>query len=87
MKSSGELLIGYSIWSESYMIVKIQASQYTTAGQQQMLIYNEDSSFQMQEPITKEIKEALGNRVKAYFIAEIIDNELVIIEETITQDW
>lgn len=76
------------------MIVKIQASQYTTAGQQQMLIYNEDRSFQMQEPITKEIKDALGNRVKAYFIAEIIDAdsltknpEIVIIEETITQDW
>ena len=69
------------------MIVKIQASQYTTAGQQQMLIYNEDKSFQMQEPITKEIKKILGNRLKAYFIAELINNELAIIEETVSQDW
>ena len=70
------------------MIVKIQASQYTTHETQQMFIYNKDKSVQYQEPLTETIKEALADRSKAYFIVEIIDtNKLIILKEVPTQDW
>jgi hypothetical protein len=49
------------------MIVKIQLPLVSTEPVPLALVYNEDRSYQVQIPVTAEIKKRMGEDVKAFF--------------------
>ena len=69
------------------MIVKVQQSQYTTTNYRQVLVYNEDRSVYLEGDLPKKLGKLLGDRHKAYFKIEIVDNKLNILGEVEAQDW
>ena len=74
-------------WTEPF-IVKIQLSEYTTAGTRQILVYNEDQSVYWQDTAGPEILKEMRGRPKVYFLA-IRDSFGVIHlgDEVKDQDW
>lgn len=63
------------------MIVKIQWPITTTEETPQMLIYNEDRSFQTTWPVTKEYKRFFQNRLKFYVHAKFEKGKLILGKE------
>lgn len=74
-------------WSERF-IVKIQLSEYTSANQRQVLVYNEDRSIYWQDTAGPEILQAMRGRPKVFFEA-IRDSYGVIHvgDEVEDEDW
>lgn len=68
------------------MIIKIQQPPITT-GKPQMLMYNEDRSFMFQSDLSKDIRNLLNGRNKAYFEAEMAGTELNMLDEVEAQGW
>ena len=70
------------------MIVKVQLSLLSSAGKEQMLIYNEDRSVRYEAPADPKIKDLMGGRLKAYFTAELRpDGKLALGGEAMPQTW
>lgn len=67
------------------MIIKIQVS--LSPGPVQVLIYNRDRSVVHELPYEEEIEDLMGDRVKAYFHAVLVGDELVIEDEAPVQEW
>lgn len=74
-------------WTEPF-IVKIQISEFTTAKNAQVLVYNKDQSVYWQDTAGIEILQAMRGRPKVYFEA-IRDSYGVIHlgDEVKDQDW
>jgi hypothetical protein len=69
-------------------IVKIQLSEYTTAGTRQILVYNEDHSVYWQDNAGHEILKAMRGRPKVYFLAiRAPDGVIHVGDEVKDQDW
>lgn len=68
-------------------IVKIQASVATTAGQRQVLVYNEDRSVQFQCPLQPDVESLLRGRLKMYAYATLDGTILEIGNEAPGQVW
>lgn len=56
------------------MVVKVQLSQATTAGRRQVLVYSLDRSIRYEGDADAELVEAIGDRQKAFFQAEVNDD-------------
>jgi len=72
------------------MIVKIQISQFSTQGES-ILIYDETREYRYESNNLEEvktIKPLLKGRPKAYFDAELDENNAFQIKDEVsTQDW
>ncbi len=69
------------------MIVKVQASLFTNAAKQQVLIYNKSRSIQWQGDIDPELKKLMKKRTKVFFHAHVKNRQIVIDLEADWQDW
>lgn len=73
------------------MIVKIQVALSSSDGNLgQALIYDETREFMYQtetEQEFKAIKKLMGDEIKKFFHAEIVDSQFVIGDEAEWQDW
>ena len=69
------------------MIVKVQRALATTDGIDRVLIYDASRRFAYEGGINEDMVEALGNRPKAYFEAELVEGRLEIGEEVEAQPW
>jgi hypothetical protein len=69
------------------VIVKIQVSQYTTAGQQQMFIYSKDESVKYQGPITEAVETIMQGRPKIYCEVKTYGDTIELIDVVEDQDW
>lgn len=69
------------------MIVKIQKSLVTTAGNQQVLIYNEPKTVVTEQNITPELSKWLGDRDKVYAKASLKKGHLTILGLVKAQPW
>ena len=69
------------------MIVKVQRSLEITATKAQMLIYDKTRKHQYQNDLTEEVKQLLGDRLKAYFNAELKNKNFILGEEVPIQNW
>ena len=73
-------------------IVKVQLSLASSDGSRTMLAYNEDRSLQFESEAHAETAQRMGDRVKAFFWADLVGKikgqaKLVINEEAPEQDW
>lgn len=66
------------------MIVKVQVSQYPRG---RVLVYDEERSFQVEKPLTKEVRELMAGRPKAFFMADIDDDKVILGEEVADPGW
>lgn len=69
------------------MIVKIQRSLFSSAGDGTMLIYNQDRSVMMQRPLTAQVSALLGNAPKGYFQVKVKGGSLKILGRAPDQNW
>ena len=69
------------------MIIKVQLSLTTSYEKQQMMAYNQDESVLIQEDASKDMKDIMHGRPKAFFNAEMVDGKLTINGEAPWQDW
>ena len=70
------------------MIVKIQQSLTTSETEPQMLVYNQDHSYELEGPLRDEVRLALDGRAKAYFeVGVIAGNGFEILGEVKSQRW
>jgi hypothetical protein len=69
------------------MIVKVQLSMFTTEHVQQALVYNEDRSVLFEGPAAKDVLSLMGEKLKAYFHADLKNGVLQINEEAPEQEW
>jgi hypothetical protein len=74
-------------WAKPF-VVKVQISEFTTARNAQVLVYNEDHSVYWQDAAGVEILQAMRGRPKVYF--EAIRDSFGVIhlgDEVKDQDW
>ena len=57
------------------IVVKVQQSLSSTLDYQTVLIYDEARKFEYQGPLPKELKDAMGDRLKVYFNADLIPDK------------
>jgi len=69
------------------MIVKVQLSLFGSEPAPQMLIYNEDRSIVYEAEATPEILACMDGAAKKYFTAELVGTEILLGDETETQNW
>jgi len=69
------------------MIVKIQQSLATSEGETQMLVYNEDRSYEFERPLTEWARQVLKGRPKAYFEMEVVPGGFRLLGEVEPQPW
>lgn len=69
------------------VIVKIQLPLHTTEDQPLALIYTEDRSLHIYAPVTDELKEAVGDDMRAFFSARIVGDQFEVIEKLEEQGW
>lgn len=70
------------------MIVKVQISiAQSQDGQQMYLAYNEERTKMYHGFVTQEVETKMGRRYKAYFDAEVRDEQLVLGDEVDWQKW
>jgi hypothetical protein len=72
------------------MIVKVQASLFSSDGKGSCLIYNETRDIQYETSDPKEIKPimaVLKGRPKVYFEAEVVNTKIELRKEVKTQNW
>lgn len=69
------------------MIVKLQWPLMTNEDTPKVLAYNKIRSFNAQIPITPELKQLFGVKLKIYVEANLINGELQIVERVKDQDW
>lgn len=68
-------------------VVKIQQSLAGNNGKR-MLAYNKDRSISFEDTLSKEVKELLNGRPKAYFNAAIVNTKIELYDEVTTpQDF
>lgn len=60
------------------MIFKVQQSLVTSEGQPQMLIYNEDRSVIIQEPISDEVAKFMGDKLKVYVEGRVWEDNIIL---------
>ncbi|MEK6880731.1 MAG: hypothetical protein AABY22_14025 [Nanoarchaeota archaeon] len=69
------------------MIFKVQQSITTNRKKQQVLIYNKDKSIMWEGDMPKDVKKALGDRLKAYFYGELIRTKINVNPNYEYEDW
>jgi hypothetical protein len=70
------------------MIVKLQLPLVTTEPVPLALIYNEDRSYQVQVPVTAEIKRKMKGDVKAFFELHIGPGyEAILGKRVACREW
>lgn len=69
------------------MIVKIQQQIGGNTTPQQMLVYNQNRKYLLETDMTPEVKKLLGDRPKAYFEAQVKNNNFIIGKEVPAQNW
>lgn len=71
------------------MIVKVQRSLYSSSGEERVLIYNEDRSFEAEFVMYEGLRSTFAtDEVKYFAHAEIDDDgELVLLKEADWQSW
>lgn len=70
---------------EKQYVVKIQVSVITSANTPQVLIYNQDRSITTTMGINEEIESAMKGRSVAFFNAHIDANNLLILDDEVTE--
>ena len=65
------------------MIVKCQLA----FNDDSVLIYDENKKYMCEGTATEDIKEMMGEDMKKFFYAEIIDKTLKLLEEAPFQKW
>lgn len=69
------------------MIVKVQLSLYPPGGSS-VYIYDENREVAVIEATSPELRQRMGERIRAYFHATVADNKLELGEEAPWQeDW
>jgi len=69
------------------MIVKMQLSTATTAGKQQVLVYDQTRKYSFESDVTEDVKELMKGRLKVYFAARMNGSQIEILDEVEEQDW
>lgn len=70
------------------MIVKVQRSIKTTHSEPQVLVYNEDRSFFLEEGMSEEVADLLAGRLKIYCKARRTGKGMIELgEEVKGQRW
>jgi hypothetical protein len=68
-------------------VVKVQLSLSTDEPKQQVLIYDRDNKYYYQGDASPEIIEVMDGRDKAFFMACIKGNDMVIDQEVKGREW
>jgi hypothetical protein len=69
------------------MIIKVQRSQFSSDGQDMLLVYDRSRRLKGQFPTPPEIAELMGDRPKIFVHAEVVGSELDISGEAPWQEW
>jgi len=69
------------------MIVKVQASLFTTQATRRALIYDEDRVHMYEGELTEAVESILDGRPKAFFFAKLIGTTIEIGAEAPWQEW
>ena len=69
------------------MIVKVQLPLASNDAEPKALVYNKGRSHQFLLPITKDLKEMMGDDVKAYFDADYEEGKIELYKKVEPQDW
>lgn len=67
--------------------VKVQLPLASTDQHPKALIYTEDRGIEFFAPITEDLVEVMGGDVRAFFLAEIEDGDLVLKERLQGDGW
>ena len=67
--------------------VKVQLSQFTTAGKPQVLIYSQNRTYQYQGDATPELLMMSNGRPKFFVWAHMEGTEMVLGESAPDQTW
>ena len=69
------------------MIVKMQLSTGTTAGSQQVLVYDKTREYVFESDATEDVRQLMKGRLKVYFAARMNGSQIEILDEVDEQDW
>ncbi len=72
------------------VIMKIQASIYSTAAASTVLIYNEDRAYMLQGPLMSNLEEFLNGRLKVFAeveVAPLKTGQINIVKEVDDPGW
>jgi hypothetical protein len=69
------------------MIVKVQLPLASNEAQPPALVYDEKRSFQAMVPVTKEIKDAMKGKPKAFFHAHRENDKVMLDQPAPWQNW
>lgn len=72
------------------MIVKIQISQFSSAGFTSILVYDESRDFQYETHVPEEVEpiiKLMNSNPKAYFNAKIVGTKFQILSQVKKQNW
>lgn len=70
------------------VVVKVQASIYTTEGRPQVLVYSQDRALLFTGSLPSQVQEVLGDRPKAFFYAWVdARGKIVLDAEAPWQAW
>ena len=69
------------------MIFKVQISLTSSDKKMHMLVYDKIKNYMYQAPVTPDVKQVMGNRIKAYFYGTIVNSKIQLGEEAPAQDW
>lgn len=69
------------------MIVKVQLSVTSSKPNRQVLIYNKDESFLLQEDASESMLKMMDGSLKKFFNAELVDTILYFHDEVKFQNW
>ncbi len=71
------------------MIVKVQISQFTTAAERQVRIYDEDREFDGELPLSvcPGLERVLGDEGRGFFEAEIVNHKIQLLFRLPEQGW
>lgn len=65
----------------------MQLSTATTAGKQQVLVYDQTRKYSFESDVTEDVKELMKGRLKVYFAARMNGSQIEILDEVEEQDW
>jgi hypothetical protein len=67
-------------------IVKVQLSLFTSHDVRQVMVYNEDRSILWMGPADEDVGKLMGDAVKRFFYAELVNTEIVIDDKRPCKD-
>jgi len=65
----------------------MQLSTGTTAGKQQVLVYDKTREYTFESEATEDVKQMMKGRLKVYFAARMNGSQIEILDEVDEQEW